>query len=252
MNRFNIMIYSISFIFLLTMPLAAQEMDLSPRVADGRLVVDAYLDATAERLENVRVFGWEFGEIVENPFALGDPGFNALAGVSGLPPTSRVGIQVLADLLYWDGSEDVSFDTVPDQETIDLSFLGSVRTVGTGTGALPDLFFGPAVSASGEFHVHLNTLLKGADGNIDPASVDGVEATLGMYLVQASLISNNSAIADSLPIFLLFNNGLDEPQVDLAKNFVESQLVPEPQACVLLMTLAGICSVRSRGWYCVR
>ncbi len=240
MKRFMIMIVSGLMSLGSSLASANEEADISPRVVGNQIVTDAFIDATGEQVEGVRVFSWAFGEIVENPFAISDPGFNALADVSGLTPGSRIGFRVLSDLLYWDGTAAVTFGPVVDDETLEFSFLGASRTVGTGTGELPEMFFGPAVSSNGGFHTHLNTLLYGADGNIDPAVIDGIEPTTGLYLVQWSLVSTDPEVIGSQPLFLVFNHGLDETQVDLATGFIKANLVPQPQSWLLLTPLLAM------------
>ena len=90
---------------------SAQHADISPRVQAGRIVADAFDDATGETTPDPRVFGYDFQEDPLDPYFAADPGFNARAG-SGLPAGSQLGFGVPggarfglpANLSYWGGT----------------------------------------------------------------------------------------------------------------------------------------------------
>ncbi len=132
----------------LSIPASAQDADISPRVASGQIVTDAHNDATGTTSTNVRVFAWEFGEVPADPFVIGDPGFNAFPG-SGLAASSSVGIRVQDGLGYWDGTGPVTFGTAPNSETMTFTFGTQSRTVGAGTGLLPDMYYGSPGTPTG-------------------------------------------------------------------------------------------------------
>ena len=209
-----------------------QEADIAPRVEVERIITDAFVDATGQTLAAQRVYVWEFGEDPFDPFALGDPGFNARPD-SGLPEGSRVGVQVLSDLSYWNASGPVSLAAVPNDETLQFAFLSQSRLAGTGTGILPEMFWGPAVGTNGTFHAHLNTILA------RPGGVGGQDPTPGIYLVELSVLSSDPGIKPSVPIFAIFNSGADDAAVDSAVDFVSRRLVPEPTTLTVCWLLAG-------------
>lgn len=216
----------------------AQHADVSPRVSGGRIVTDGYEDATSTLLPNLRVFAYDFQEDSADPYFAGDPGFNAFSG-SGLPAGSQLGFNVPggsafglpATLAYWSGTGDVSFAAAPGGETLTLNFGSQNVTVGNSTGDLTGFNFA-TVGAGGTVHRHLNTLLNGSDGNNAPG--DGVVPADGIYLVPMRLTSSDSSIADSLPLFMVFNNGLTEEQHDVAIDYVQTNVVPEPAVPALL------------------
>jgi hypothetical protein len=150
---------------------------------------------------------------------------------SGLPPGSRIGFQICGDLEYWDGAGAVVFDIVPADETIALAFGPDERVAGTGPQTdTAIMLFGPPVDADGGFHAHLVTSLRGADGNTDPASVDGVEAAPGVYVVKVKVASD--VLDPSEAIFLVFNNGLADTSFDAAIAAVEARIT-SPQVPIL-------------------
>ena len=235
--------------------MAQDHSDISPRVSGGKIVADAHDDGSGMTFPLVRVFGYDFGEDADDPFFIGDPGFNAAAG-SGLPAGSRIGFQVLNDLKYWDGAGSVGFGAVPSGETLKLQFGSQSRTAGTGTGTLSNLLFGPTVGASGTFHEHLASLLMGSDGNIEPASTtpgwpgigyagDGIQAAAGIYMLELKITSNDLAIQPSDPIWILYNHGLDEEVHDQAIDWVNTNLVPEPTA-IGSIALGSLLLIRRR------
>lgn len=201
--------------------------DMSPYVVGGKIIVGAYIDGEGAGGEAQYVFGYELGESAIDPYNIGDPGFNAQSG-SGLTPGSNLGVRVLSDLYYWDGAGDFALSATPEGESLMLLFGAQSRTVGTGTGELADLFFGPAVTGEGVFHAHLFSSLLGSDGNSIPG--DGIEPAVGIYAVQLSVLSSDGVTADSDPVWLVYNNGLDEELHEAAMD----ALVPEPGSLALL------------------
>lgn len=202
------------------------DVDILPRVENSQIVTNGYDDATGTEIPNIRVYAWEFDDPAD-PFFLSDPGLNAPAG-SGLPAGKKIGVRALSDLLYWNGTGPVSFGPTPNQETLTLAFGAGGLTLGTATGQLPDFFFGPLIQNSGAVHVHLSSLLNGADDNNVPASIDGVEPTPGLYAYSLSMIASDHAILPSQPIVILHNVGQDPVALQAAIDHFDAPFVPEP------------------------
>lgn len=186
-------------------------LDIGLEVQDDKLETGVYdLDDPQNPLllsPGVRVWGSRFQANPLDPFFTNDPGFGAVAG-SGLPGGSQIGFNVLDDLLYWDGSGDVSFGPVPDSEMLNIRFGFQSRDVGTGTGFVSGFNF-DTVSGDGSVHRHLSLFLYGADGNAVPASQDGVQATDGVYLLNLEVTNTSGAVADSDPLWIVFGNFTD-------------------------------------------
>lgn len=224
---------NLRFLFLLALccgaarPTAqAQHFDIQPKTVAAKIGVDAYDDSTSMTVaSDVTAFGYDFQEDPADPYFASDPGFNALAG--GLPPGSSFGFGILSDLLYWNGTGPVSFGAVPDGESLTLTFGANSRTAGTGSGAQAGFFFGGAVTASGSFHKHLSSILNGGAGAADPL--------VGIYALRIDLTS--SVLANSDPLWLVYNNGLGEEVHDRAVDYLAGA-VPEPSALALALLAA--------------
>jgi hypothetical protein len=210
----------------------AQHADIVPRVAGGRIETGGFVDATAESLPGLRVFGFDFGEDALDPYFAGDPGFNAPA--ASLPAGSQLRFNVLgsassglpATLAHWGGGAGpVTLTGAPSGETLRLNFGSQNATAGAGAGGVAGFAIG-TVDGLGSIHRHLNSFLNGSDQNNVPG--DGVEPAAGVYVVAMELTSSDAAVHGSLPIWLVYNNGLTEAQHDRAIAHVHDTLVPEP------------------------
>jgi hypothetical protein len=217
-----------------------QHADIKPDVENGRIVTDAWVDPTSELTPNVRIFGYDFQEDPLDPYFIADPGFNT-AGPSGLLVGSTLSFNIVdgasfglpGNLSFWNGVGSVAFSTVPNLETLRLNLGAQNRTIGSATGEVAGYPIG-TIAAGGSIHRHLGSFLQGADGNSTPG--DGNEPTAGIYLIPLELTGSDAALADSLPLFVVYNNGLTEEVHDSAIGWVESNLltIPEPATCALL------------------
>ena len=231
-------------------PARAQHSDISPRVIDGRIVTYGHDDATGQDVPDVRVFGYDFGEVVGDPYFSSDPGVNAPAG-SGLPAGSLLRFDIPAassfglpsNLSFWGGSGPVTFGAVPSSETLRFTFGSANTTVGSGAAAQDGFGLG-AVAADGSLHRHLSALLNGSDGNNDPA--DGNPPAPGIYLVPMVLGSSDPAVLPSAPVFVVYNNGLTEEAHDEAIDYVQTNVVPEPASAGLAAITSAALLLRRR------
>jgi hypothetical protein len=208
----------------------AQHADVRPRVSEGMIVTDGYIDSASATIEGLRIFGYDFQEDPADPYFAADPGFNALAG-SGLPGGSQLRFNILsgadfglpANLSFWDGTDkdltetgiQVQFGLAPSGETLRLGFASSSVVVGTGLGAMSG-FPIQTVNANGSVHRHLSSFLDAGSAAV-PAE--------GVYLFPLQLTSSDAAVRDSDPLFLVYNNGRSEEQHDLAIEWVEANLL---------------------------
>lgn len=187
-------------------------IDIAPVVTDGRIAT-GFADWETDPQNPFVVIGTEvwgalYQEDVFDPFFTDDPGISALSG-SGLPASSLLGFNILEDLLYWNGEGEISFGPVPNDEQLRIRLGGQNRFAGTNTGFVDGFFFS-VVGSGGQMHVHLSFFLHGADGNAVPASIDGIEATPGIYLLTLELKNDDADVASSDPIYIVFNNGVEE------------------------------------------
>lgn len=236
-----------------SLPAQAQHADVVPRVENGRIVTGGHEDATGEEFPSLRVFGYDFGEDPLDPYFAADPGFNAPAGsLPGnsqlrfdIPSSAAAGLPV--NLSYWDGTGGVTFTAPASGETLRINLGAQNATLGSGTGAVAGFAIATATS-EGSLHRHLNALLNGSDGNNDPA--DGNPPAGGIYVLSMELSSSDPAVAPSLPIYLVYNNGLSEEAHGAAIDFVRTNIIPEPGAATLLvLPLATLLRRRRNGLY---
>jgi hypothetical protein len=229
----------------LTSPVWAQHADIAPRVENGKIVTDGWLDALSALETEVRVFGYDFQEDPLDPYFASDPGFNARPG-SGLPAGSQLLFNIVsgarfgmsANLSYWDGLGAVAFGGVPGAESLALNLGAQTRIVDSSLGDVAGFSLG-TIGGGGTIHRHLNSFLAGGPGG--PAD--------GIYLFAIELFTSDPSVGKSDPCFIVFNNGLGESAHDLAIAYVESHLVPEPPALVLAVfggTLTMVLSWRRR------
>jgi hypothetical protein len=245
--RFNHITIALTLACLFPLSATAQHADIKPNVQGGAIVTDGWIDATSELIPGFRVFGYDFQEDMLDPYVILDPGFNTV-GASALPGGSQLILRVPsptlfglpANLTYWSGSGEVSFGAVPSGESLRLNRGTQDRIFSNNSSAIADFSIG-GVGANGSIHEHLNSFLQGSDGNVDPG--DGIVPADGVYLVPFMLASSDPMVADSLPSFLVYNNGVSEEVHDAAIDWVETNLVPIPEPATLFMALFGVTGV---------
>jgi hypothetical protein len=227
----------------------AQHLDISPGTAAGRIVTGGYDDAGSSFVPDVRVFGYDFGEDPLDPYFAEDPGFRSLAHAQGgtYPAGATLAFDIVSDLQFWTGT---GFAGVPTGESLHLERGTFSVDVGTGE-TLPKtgLLIGTS-DANGVVHEHLSAFLYGSDGNA--VAGDGIEAAPGIYLLSLILRTDAAGVAESDPIWVVYNNGLSEEVHDEAIGWVEENLVPEPATALMLLLGGGLGVIRARrpatGW----
>ncbi|MEX2114575.1 MAG: PEP-CTERM sorting domain-containing protein [Pirellulales bacterium] len=221
--------------------------DVVPYELNGRIVTGGHDDVLATDNVTQQVFGYDFGEDPFDPYFIGDPGFNNGAFAIGvypnnglLPANTTLGFDVVTNLQYWDGAGGVSFAAAPVDVSLGLA-RGSFEVLVDGlgqTGTVPTI---GSTAAAGRVHVHLESTLN-YQGTFDPAVPNAPD---GVYLVGLTLKLPGSGVADSDPIYLVYNNGLTEEIHDEAIDWVQANLVPEPSTW-LLATVGGCAAMIAR------
>jgi hypothetical protein len=222
--------------------------DVVPYAFAGKLLAGGHDDVGGTNTIEARVFGYDFGEDPFDPYLIGDPGFNngsVAIGVfpnDGLLPTGfTLGFDVFTNLQYWDGLGGVSFAAAPADVALGLN-RGSNTVLVSGAGQSGTVPTIGSTGASGRLHVHLESQLHFTDGT-DPLAPNAPD---GIYLVGLMLKLPGSGVADSDPIYFVYNNGLDEEVHDLAMDWVQTNLVPEPASWAMM--LAALAAVLGCGW----
>lgn len=237
-------VYTVVFLAgIAAAPVALAHEDVVPYELNGKLITGGHDDISLANNIVQRVFGYDFGEIdpVTLPFYASDPGFNnesAYPGFPGgdlLPAMQTLGVNVLANLQYWDGSGGVSFSAAPAM--VELGLNGGVEVLISGTGqsgTVPNI---GNTGATGRLHVHFQSRLY-FDGDTSP----GAPVPDGIYLIGLELTLDG--LADSDPFYVVYNNALDEEIHDAAIDWAQMNLVPEPTSYALMAAaLVGLTGV---------
>lgn len=177
--------------------------------------------------DDQRAFGAEFGEDdPAQPFMTEEPGFlsedGAFPGGSG----QWLGFNARAGAAFWNGA---GFVGVPASESLQIT-VGS-QSVNVANGPAGGFNFAQ-IGVGGGLHQHMTFELLGADGN--PIPGDGIEPSLGIYLLELELTTTMGNVASSAPMWVVFNNGDSEENHEAAVAWAERNLVPEPTGVLLL------------------
>lgn len=153
-----------------------------------------------------------------------NPGFFSEQDVGGgTGPNDVVGYNVLSDLMFWN---DGKFSA--PRPTTEVRIINNPRSVedvliGTGTGVQRASFdplrnsIGQS-SDGGDFHAHV-------DFRLQPLSADPEETPLhGVYGLKLSLSSDNPAIMESDPFFIVYRFGIDDAEFTRALDDFDSLL----------------------------
>ena len=170
-----------------------------------------------------RVFEGELGAFPAPPGFGDEPGFFA----DSLPAGASVGFDVIDGLRKWNGSD---FGDLAAETLTLAKGLSSMAAPNAAGGFAPGFVIATA-DGSGGFDDHPEYAL--APG-----------ASAGIYLLTLSLWTDAPGIGDSAPIWIVFNNGLDEADHEAAAAWVEANLVPAPGLGVL--ACAGLATLRRR------
>jgi hypothetical protein len=174
--------------------------DARPSLVAGRIVTDAYDDATAAFAPNVKHFGYTLGQSPGNPYFTADPGFNAVLG-SGLPAGDQLRFDVVRRLVGWAGTTGpVGFIAPSNDESLRLSF-GSAEAIVTGTSDAVAGYSLGNIASGGAIHKHLNaTLRAGTDALAAPSS--------GLYFTAIRLKVASGSLVRSDALYIAYNLGL--------------------------------------------
>ena len=217
----------------------AQHNDVVPYSNGTKILTGGHSDLANTTDELLSVFGYDFGEDPNDPWVIGDPGFNNSSAFTtsfpnaGALPAGALALSVFSgnygSLHYWDGSgTSAAFSPVASGVEINLNRGSNNLRIGgaTASGSLSIA----TILAAGRVHEHLQTSL-GAGGS--GGSFTTLGAADGIYAFGATLSSGGLS---SDPIYFVFNAGKSEAIHDVGIDFYATQAVPEP-SCFALVTL---------------
>lgn len=163
------------------------------------------------------VFEGGFGDNpVLPPNEIDEPGFESQPGA--FSSGDLVGFNVLASLLYWDGTQ---FADVPAGHQVEMQKAIFSTFVGDDTGPQSGFIFGEA-DADGDIHEHLDFILHG------PGEPDAL--TIGAYGLWLALTSPQYDASNEFIVLLNYGLSADEFDAGVA---AAAALVPEPSTAVL-------------------
>jgi hypothetical protein len=218
---------------------ACAHNDVVPYSNGTKIVTGGHDDLAGTTDELLSVFGYDFGEDPNDPWVIGDPGFNNSSAFTtsfpnaGALPAGALALSVFSgnygSLHYWDGTgTSAAFSPVASGVEINLNRGSSNLRIGgaTASGSLSIA----TISAAGRVHNHLQTSLgTGGSGG----SFTNLGAADGIYAFGATFSSGGLS---SDPIYFVFNAGMSEAIHDVGIDFYATQAVPEP-SCFALVTL---------------
>lgn len=224
---------------------ASAHYDFVPSKQSGKIQVAGHDDEVNVDIPTFRVGGYDFGEVASDPYNVGDPGFNTQGSTSFTAGTALNLTALPVDgafLRYWDGTGDVSFGAAPAGVTLSLAGSPSRRvtyssSAASYTPATPATMLIANFSVGGATHTHLTSSIFQSGGQ----TLGSVPS--GAYLLSFKL--QNPGTTDSDPLFIVFNNGLDEDDHDASIDHVGMTYVPEP-GCLGLLAGAGVLLRRKR------
>lgn len=183
--------------------------DILLTVANGRITTGA-VDQNGQPVAGQRVFLATFGNLGAN--ATNNPGFDSTVGV--FTPGTANGFRLLGPLRLWSNG---NYNTIPDERVgVTLSIFPPLGPVTTPLTDTPVTGFTVQVLSAGDWHHHLEyNLLAPADA--------------GIYLLEMSIFSTDSAVADSPPLWLVLNKS--STPADHQAAFVEARYVFAREGC---------------------
>jgi hypothetical protein len=239
---------------------ARAEFDFEPTVQNGRVAVAGHDDEADLNVPSLRIASYAFGEVAFDPFNLTDPGFNTLGGTPFTPGSSLRLVPRLIDgvgLRYWNGSGEAAFNAAPSEVTIDLA--GSpTRFITYGadgvsvSGSFDSSLLIGTFSNTGALHVHLTSSIftnrRQYDSNGSPLLIAG-----GAYLVSFELANAGTGVSASEPLYVIYNNGLNDAEAEAAVAAANAVYVPEPAGLAVLGGISAVLLRRRRpGWLAAR
>lgn len=166
-----------------------------------------------------------------------DPGFaSEIAEGLGVGPNDVIGLEIIQSDNF------NSYLTYFDPDLMKIAATNATIRLEKGSNALDidaisgGLFTVAQADANGEVHDHIDFLLS-----------EGAE--FGAYGILFEMTSDDSAIENSEPVWLVFNYGMDEAVFDGAalEAFGKLSAVPEPSSAMILGALGvGLVSLRRR------
>jgi len=206
----------------------AQHTDWLHVVEDGALVAGITDYETVTQTVGVRALHVRF----PSGYLTNSPGWTGAssppAGYSPLPGNTALSFNVVVpptlgrNFSYWNGVGAVAFGPLPNGERLrfqqNSTFNpGDVNAIATGGSSQVPGFAIATTSPTGFLHHHIHYRLLG----------NGVDlATNGVYLV--SVEATMPGLADSLPMYVVYNQGGTDAAGNLALEWVNANLVSTP------------------------
>ncbi len=222
--------------------------DIVPYPVDGQIVTGGYDHYESPPISSAeeRVFMYQFAQFSDDLNFTSDPGFDNLAGFAALPIGQPLDFHLTTNLLYWDGTDPVSFSPAPPSTALTLS-LGSGSKEITGTSVTGSLTTIQVSNSIGRLHTHLGATI--GDGSPE-----------GIYMIGMTL--SMPGLLDSDPFAIMYNDlqtllispdpndfalaaSIGQLGADWTQEHIDTVL-PEPSSFMLLFV--GAAALLAVGW----
>lgn len=187
-----------------------------------------------------RVFGADFENLGGGNIVGEEPGWlGPFADIDPLndpfPTAATLGFDILDRLLVWNGASTVAGGDFGDT-------TNTMRIFDTSPGS-PEVFT-PATTETVEGFTVVADTSDGIGFDEHPF-YQLVNDEPGVFLLNVRITTNDPSILPSEPIWLVFNNGVDEDIHDAAIEYVEDVIVPAPAGAAVL-AMGGLLAARRR------
>jgi len=205
---------SSSIALLLLVGVATFSVVSSPMAFGHGIPIDVSVDGSNRLTTNLEVYESAFGGSIRTTDL---PGISVSTTANGVDAFDQIGLQILQELLFFDGTNLVP---ATGSVLIENPELSDSRSVNSATGLLGSLYWGE-YHGGNNWHEHGQFTLQ-------PSS-----SPVGAYGLVGRITSPDDHHLPSRSFLIAINNGLSTAQFEAGVAAFQTQMVPEPSSFVL-------------------